>query len=113
MWLMGRPSSTFLRELEAALKAELREEMSRRLGVALRVGVLRAAGHQASGIKERVGIDAGELRAADKLLKRAAVRLPTGERQPTAAAICRLSAQGTARRASARFRCGPNDPLLR
>jgi hypothetical protein len=75
---MGRPTSTFLRDLETAVAAELRDESHRRLGASLRVGVLVASGFGPKAAREKLGISISEYKDAQALLERAAVRMPAG-----------------------------------
>jgi hypothetical protein len=80
----ARPTSTFLRDLEAAVTAELRAEMQERLGVALRVGVLRSLSYTHGEIRRKLSITAIEHKRSEALLRRAALRMPGGG--PTAPA---------------------------
>jgi hypothetical protein len=67
-----------LRDLEAAVAAELRAEMRQRLGVALRVGVLRSLSYSHGEIRRQLTITPIELKRAEKLLRSASVRMPGG-----------------------------------
>lgn len=60
------------------MTAELRAEMHQRLGVALRVGVLRSLSYSHGEIRRRLTITPLELKRAERLLRSASARMPGG-----------------------------------
>lgn len=69
------PRAQVLRTLHSAIFAELTPTID----LALRVGVLTAAGCRKAEIVERTGADPAELRAAQALLRKATVRIAAQE----------------------------------
>jgi hypothetical protein len=71
-----KPESAFLRALRRALVDDAQAEIA----LAMRVGVLRAAGRSRGQIAEKLGASSSDLQAAHTRLERAARKLDRGER---------------------------------